>query len=116
MTRVRSGRRWPTISALHEAIARATHNARLVELSLQVREASLGFGVEPYGAQVRGRALSQHPLRARAVIRGFPDAAAGHGAEHFTLTGDKLRELHRHVAGGTSTAYRPHVGELPAEA
>src|SRR5215472_2075050 len=55
--------------ALHEAIARATHNTRLVELSAQNRrEISFGFDAEPYTPQVRSRALHQHPSLARAVI------------------------------------------------
>src|SRR5262249_11786844 len=40
--------------ALHQAIARATHNDRLVELSASVRrQVSLGFDAEPYSPLVR---------------------------------------------------------------
>jgi len=81
--------------ALHQAIARATHNARLVELSAQTRrEVSLGFDAEPYTPQVRRRALRQHPSLAEAVIAGDSAAAAQLAAEHFSLTEDMLRELH----------------------
>lgn len=81
--------------ALHEAIARATHNSRLVELSAQSRrEISFGFDAEPYTPHVRGRALHQHPALARAVIAGDPATAARLAAEHFSLTEDVLRELY----------------------
>ncbi len=81
--------------AVHEAIATATHNEHLRELSLRTRaDISLGFGAEPYSPAVRARALHQHPLLAAAVIEGSPEVAAAHAAEHFTLTETKLRELH----------------------
>jgi GntR family transcriptional repressor for pyruvate dehydrogenase complex len=84
--------------ALHQAIARATHNARLVELSGKARrEISLGFDAEPYTLGVRHRALHQHPLLAEAVIAGEPDAAARIAAEHFSLTEEMLRELHARI-------------------
>ncbi len=81
--------------AVHEAIAMATHNEHLHDLSLRIRrDISLGFGAEPYSPAVRARALHQHPLLAQAVIDGSVEAAAAHAAEHFTLTEAKLRELH----------------------
>ena len=81
--------------ALHRAIALATHNARLVDMSAQTRrEVSLGFNAEPYTPQVRRRALHQHPSLAEAVIEGNADAAARLAAEHFSLTEEMLRELH----------------------
>jgi GntR family transcriptional regulator, transcriptional repressor for pyruvate dehydrogenase complex len=84
--------------ALHQAIARAAHNARLVELSAQVRrEVSLGFDAEPSTPQVRRRALRQHPALAEAVIAGDADQAAHLAAEHFLLTEDMLRELHARI-------------------
>jgi DNA-binding FadR family transcriptional regulator len=84
--------------ALHQAIAKATHNARLVELSAQAkRDVSLGFDAEPYTPRVRRRALHQHPLLAEAVIAGEPDAAARIAAEHFSLTEEMLRELHARI-------------------
>jgi GntR family transcriptional regulator, transcriptional repressor for pyruvate dehydrogenase complex len=84
--------------AVHQAIARATHNARLVELSAQARrEISLGFDAEPYTPQVRHRALDQHPSLAEAVIAGDADLAAHLAAEHFSLTEDMLRELHARI-------------------
>ncbi len=84
--------------ALHQAIARATHNARLVELSSRARrDISLGFDAEPYTPSVRHRALDQHPSLAEAVIAGEPGAAACIAAEHFSLTEEMLRELHARI-------------------
>jgi len=84
--------------ALHKAIAKATHNARLVELSAQARrDVSLGFDAEPYTPGIRHRALHQHPLLAEAVVAGDPDSAARIAAEHFSLTEEMLRELHARI-------------------
>jgi GntR family transcriptional regulator, transcriptional repressor for pyruvate dehydrogenase complex len=84
--------------ALHKAIAQATHNARLAELSAQSRrEISLGFDAEPYTPEVRRRALHQHPSLAAAVIAGDAEVAAQRAAEHFSLTEDMLRELHARI-------------------
>lgn len=84
--------------ALHQAIARATHNARLVDLSAGIRrEVSLGFDAEPYTPQVRRRALRQHPTLADAVIAGEPGRAAEQAAQQFLLTEDMLRELHARI-------------------
>jgi len=84
--------------ALHLAVARATHNERLVELSGSIRrEVSLGFDAEPYSPQVRQRATEQHPRLADAVIDGDAEHAAVMAAEHFSLTEDMLRELHARI-------------------
>lgn len=84
--------------ALHQAIARATHNARLQELSVQIRrEVSLGFDAEPYTPEVRYRALRQHPALADAVIAGDSRAASLLAADHFSLTEGMLRELHARI-------------------
>ncbi len=84
--------------ALHLAIAKATHNDRLVELSASIRrEVSLGFDAEPYSPQVRQLAIKQHPTLADAVIAGDADRAAALAAEHFSLTEDMLRELHARI-------------------
>lgn len=80
--------------ALHGAIAGATHNHHLLDLSLRIRhDISFGFEAEPYSPEVRRRALHQHPELAQAVIDGDPDRAAGLAAEHFSLTEAMLREL-----------------------
>ncbi len=84
--------------ALHQSIARAAHNPRLVELSARIRrEVSFGFDAEPYSAEVRSRALHQHPLLAGAVIAGEPGTAADLAAGHFSLTEDMLRELYARI-------------------
>ena len=94
--------------ALHQAIARATHNARLAGLSAQIRrEVSFGFDAEPYTPEVRHRALHQHPVLADAVIAGNPDQAAEQASAHFGLTEDMLTELHARIRlrpGGSSNA------------
>jgi GntR family transcriptional repressor for pyruvate dehydrogenase complex len=80
--------------ALHQAIARATHNPRLVELSARIRrEVGLGFDAEPYTPRMRRRALRQHPTLAEAVIAGDPGRAARLADSHFSLTDDTLAEL-----------------------
>jgi GntR family transcriptional repressor for pyruvate dehydrogenase complex len=84
--------------ALHQAVAQATHNVRLVNLSAQIRrEVSLGFDAEPYTPEVRRRALHQHPELAEAVIAGDPALAAELAAQHFSLTEEMLRELHARI-------------------
>jgi DNA-binding FadR family transcriptional regulator len=94
--------------ALHQAIARATHNSRLVDLSARIRrEVGLGFDAEPYTPQMRHRALRQHPTLAEAVIAGDPARAARLAASHFSLTEDMLTELHVRLhlrAGGETDA------------
>jgi GntR family transcriptional regulator, transcriptional repressor for pyruvate dehydrogenase complex len=86
-------------NALHQAIARATHNARLVDLSARIRrEVCLGFDSEPYTTDVRYRALDQHPRLANAVIAGDPAVAGDFAASHFSLTEDMLTELHARIS------------------
>ncbi len=95
-------------AALHQAIALASHNNRLAELSASIRrEVSLGFDAEPYTPQVRQRAVRQHPELAHAVIDGDADRAAELAAEHFSLTEAMLTELHARIrvrSGGTPHA------------
>jgi GntR family transcriptional regulator, transcriptional repressor for pyruvate dehydrogenase complex len=80
--------------AMHQAIARATHNERLVDLSARIRrEVGLGFDAEPYTPQMRQRALRQHPALANAVIAGNPSRAANHATSHFSLTEGALVEV-----------------------
>jgi GntR family transcriptional repressor for pyruvate dehydrogenase complex len=80
--------------ALHQAIARATHNERLADLSARIRrEVGLGFDAEPYTPQMRQRALRQHPSLADAVIEGNPSQAANRATSHFSLTEGALAEV-----------------------
>jgi GntR family transcriptional repressor for pyruvate dehydrogenase complex len=94
--------------ALHHAIAHAAHNARLAELSAQIRrEVSFGFDAEPYTPEVRQQAVHQHPELAEAVIAGDPDLAASLAARHFSLTEEMLSGLHARIrlrSGGESNA------------
>ena len=94
--------------ALHQAIARATHNPRLVDLSARIRrEVGLGFDAEPYRPDMRRRALRQHPALAEAVITGDPARAARLAASHFSLTDDILGELRARLylrSGGDTEA------------
>lgn len=84
---------------LHIAIARATHNPLLVDISLQLRkEVSLGFGAEPYSKDLRERALHQHPELAQAILDGDSETAAKLAMNHFLLTEDLLRGLFARVA------------------
>jgi len=84
--------------ALHQAIARAAHNARLVDLSASIRrEVSLGLDAEPHTAAVRHRALRQHRRLADAVIAGNPVLAGDCAASHFSLTENMLAELHARI-------------------
>jgi GntR family transcriptional regulator, transcriptional repressor for pyruvate dehydrogenase complex len=85
--------------AVHQAIARATHNARLGDLSGRIRrEVSLGFDAEPYTAEVRQRALDQHARLADAVIAGNAALAGDCASAHFSLTENMLIELHARIS------------------
>ena len=85
--------------ALHGAIAGATHNHHLLDLSLKIRhDISFGFKAAPYSPEMRRRAQHQHPALARAVIEGDPSRAAALAAEHFSLTEAMLRELNARVS------------------
>jgi GntR family transcriptional regulator, transcriptional repressor for pyruvate dehydrogenase complex len=84
--------------ALHQSIAKATHNRHLAELSARIRrEVSLGFDAEPYSPEVRNRAIRQHPALAEAVIAGNQEQAAQMAAIHFSLTENMLTELHARI-------------------
>jgi DNA-binding FadR family transcriptional regulator len=83
---------------VHQAIAAATQNSQLADLSLRIRhEVSLGFEAEPYNAEVRATAIRQHRVLARAVIGGEAELAAELAADHFKLTERTLRELHSRI-------------------
>ncbi|WP_341951987.1 FCD domain-containing protein [Salinibacterium sp. TMP30] len=81
-------------SSLHLAIAQATHNAMLVEISVSFRtRVSLNLGAEPYTDEVRRKAITQHQELVSAVTEGRPDEAADIAARHFTLSEDLIRSL-----------------------
>jgi DNA-binding FadR family transcriptional regulator len=86
---------------LHAAIAAATHNPYLVNVSADVRrEISLGFGAEPYSRDIRAQAVRDHSGLVDAVVVGDADTAAGQAAHHFRLTERVLRELRARIASG----------------
>ena len=80
--------------AVHEAIAAATGNPYLASLSAQIRrQISLGFGAEPYSAEIRARAVKDHTALAEAVIGRRPGVAARVAERHFRLTETVMRQL-----------------------
>lgn len=81
-------------SALHHAIAEATHNPILVDLSVDLRtRITLNLGAEPYTDEVRRIAIGQHQELVAAVEQGRPEVAASIAAIHFTLSERLMREL-----------------------
>jgi DNA-binding FadR family transcriptional regulator len=83
---------------LHQTIAAATQNSQLADLSLRIRrDVSLGFEAEPFSAEVRAMAITQHAALATAIIDGDADLAACLASEHALLTADSLRALHARV-------------------
>ncbi|HEX5249499.1 MAG TPA: GntR family transcriptional regulator [Gaiellales bacterium] len=81
-------------SELHAAIARATRNALLANLSRHLRaQVSLGFEAEPYSTSIRERAIGQHDELVRAIVERRPQNAADLAGEHFSLTEDAIRKL-----------------------
>jgi len=80
--------------ALHRAVAEATDNPYLVDLSDRIRHAvSLGFRAEPYSQAIREQAIVEHGDLADAVIAGDPDRAGELAARHFAITEERLRAL-----------------------
>jgi DNA-binding FadR family transcriptional regulator len=81
-------------SALHHAVARATHNPIFVELSVDLRtRVTLNLGAEPYTPEVRRIAIGQHQELVAAIGAGRADDAAGIAAEHFALSERLMRAL-----------------------
>jgi DNA-binding FadR family transcriptional regulator len=80
--------------ALHTAIASGTHNPYLARLSMHLRaQVSLGFQAEPFSAELRQRAISQHTALVEAVLERRGEDAADIASEHFGLTEGALRDL-----------------------
>jgi DNA-binding FadR family transcriptional regulator len=87
--------------ALHEAVAGATQNPYLANLSSLIRgELSLGFGAEPYSAAIRAKAVKDHTKLARAVADRDPAAAARVAGTHFRLTERTVRDLMTRINEG----------------
>ena len=86
--------------ALHLAIATATSNRYLVDLSQQIRaRVSLGFQAEPYSLEIREIAKVQHGELVEAIIARRASEAAEIASVHFSLTETALRDLLRRVDG-----------------
>jgi GntR family transcriptional repressor for pyruvate dehydrogenase complex len=86
-------------AALHAAIADATQNAHLAALSRQVRaQVTLGFGAEPYSADIRRRAIVDHHELVAAIAAREGEAAERIAGWHFLLTENALRRLADRVA------------------
>ena len=80
--------------ALHHAIASATRNPILVEMSIDLRaRIGLNLGAEPYTSEVRLKAIEQHQRLVVAVTTGRADEAADLAADHFTLSEGLIRRL-----------------------
>jgi len=81
-------------SALHLAIAEATHNPILVKMSVDLRaRITLNLGAEPYTDEARRIAIGQHQELVAAVSEGRGDDAAEIAAKHFVLSENLMREL-----------------------
>lgn len=81
-------------SALHLAIAEATHNPILVKMSVDLRaRITLNLGAEPYTDEARCIAIGQHQDLVAAVSAGRGDDAANIAARHFVLSENLMREL-----------------------
>jgi GntR family transcriptional regulator, transcriptional repressor for pyruvate dehydrogenase complex len=87
--------------ALHLAIATATRNRYLVDLSQQIRaRVSLGFQAEPYSLEIREIAKVQHGELVEAIVARRASDAAEIARVHFSLTETALRDLLGRVNGG----------------
>jgi DNA-binding FadR family transcriptional regulator len=90
---------------LHRAIAEASHNPYLVDLSDRIRQqVSLGFRAEPYSAAIRQRAIGEHGVLAQAVLDGDPERAAAVAGHHFSITEERLRALYERTRAGDGHA------------
>jgi GntR family transcriptional repressor for pyruvate dehydrogenase complex len=90
-------------TALHLAIAEATHNPLLVSLSIDLRaRITLNLGAEPYTDEARRIAVGQHRDLVAAIMAGRPDEAADIAARHFTLSEDLFHRLADRARNGNA--------------
>lgn len=81
-------------AALHLAIAEATHNPILVEMSVDLRaKITLNLGAEPYTDEVRRIAIGQHGELVAAVSEGRAEDAAAIAARHFAISENLIRQV-----------------------
>ncbi len=94
--------------ALHRAIAEATGNPYLVDLSDRIRRAvSLGFQAEPYSPAIRRQAIVEHTELADAVLDGDAALAGSLASGHFAITEERLRALYARSRPALLRAGRP---------
>ena len=87
-------------ASLHLAIAQATQNPVLVDVSVDFRtRISLNLGAEPYTDEIRQIAIGQHRELVAAVAGGQAEAAAEIAARHFALSERLFRELAARAVG-----------------
>jgi len=94
---------------LHRAIAEATQNPYLVDLSDRIRQAvSLGFRTEPSSPAIRRQAVGEHGQLAAAVIAGDAVRAAMIAGRHFAITEERLRALLARSSEGSALPEAGH--------
>ncbi len=87
-------------ASLHRAIATATQNPILVDISMDLRtKISLNLGAEPYTNDARQIAIIQHQDLVAAITERRADDAAAIAAVHFTLTETLMRKLVKRAGG-----------------
>ena len=97
--------------ALHHAIASATRNPILIEMSIDLRaRIGLNLGAEPYTDEVRLKAIEQHQQLVVAVTNGRADEAADLAADHFTLSKGLIRRLVRRAKAQEEAAAKAAPG------
>jgi DNA-binding FadR family transcriptional regulator len=81
-------------TALHLAVARATHNPILVGMSVDLRaKITLNLGAEPFSADARRTAIVQHAELVTAIVEERGDDAAEIAARHFAISEALIRKL-----------------------
>ena len=81
-------------AGLHLAIAKATHNPILVEMSVDFRtRISLNLGAEPYTDEARRIAIGQHRELVSAIAAGHLEEAGEIATNHFKLSENLFRAL-----------------------
>lgn len=81
-------------TALHLAVAEATHNPILIGMSVDLRaKITLNLGAEPFSAEARRTAIVQHEQLVTAIVEARGDDAAAIAARHFTISETLIRQL-----------------------
>lgn len=88
-------------TSLHLAIAEATHNPVLRQISVDLRaKITFNLGAEPYSDEARRIAIGQHRDLVAAVTKGRGDEAADIAAYHFVLSENLMRRLVNRARAG----------------